>query len=235
MSIGVPLGSQAFSSMGLFLGLSPEALEEVLVLARLRNLPEDTRIFAQGTPAERAHVLIEGNVRILQIGSDGAQVVIRFITPGETFGTVALFTDHRYPAEAVAASDSIEVSWSESDLLSLMERHPQISMNILKIVGGRLQEAQERLRELSTQRVERRVAHALLRLARQAGQCTANGTAIDFPLRRKDVAEIAGTTLHTASRVLTGWERAGLLISDNQRLTIRKPLEIGRIAEDPAN
>jgi CRP-like cAMP-binding protein len=83
-------------------------------------------------------------------------------------------------------------------------------MNVIRIIGTRLKDVQERVRELSTQRVEQRVARAVLRLARQAGHSTVDGTAIEFPLRRKDVADISGTTLHTASRILTAWEKAGL-------------------------
>jgi CRP-like cAMP-binding protein len=71
-----------------------------------------------------------------------------------------------------------------------------------------------------------------LRLIGQAGHKTTDGTAIEIPLRRKDVADISGTTLHSASRILTAWEKAGLLVSRNQRLTIRKPSEIQRIADD---
>ena len=106
--------------------------------------------------------------------------------------------------------NSIVASWSEDDLLGLMNRHPQIAMNVIRIIGTRLKDVQERVRELSTQRVEQRVARAVLRLARQAGHSTVDGTAIEFPLRRKDVADISGTTLHTASRILTAWEKAGL-------------------------
>ena len=60
-------------------------------------------------------------------------------------------------------------------------------------------------------------------------------TEIEFPLRRKDLAEISGTTLHTVSRILTAWEKAGLLASDHRRLTIRSPMQIQRIARDPAS
>ena len=138
-------------------------------------------------------------MRISQSGSDGAEVVIRFICPGEMFGTVALFTDGSYPADATALVETLEVSWSEPELLDLMTRHPQIAINAIRIVGRRLQEVQNRVRELATQRAERRVAHALTRLARQCGHSTMAGTAIGLPLRRKDVADIAGTTLCTAS------------------------------------
>jgi CRP-like cAMP-binding protein len=231
MNSGAALPPEALASMELFLGLLPAARQEVLASARVRRLSRGVRIFNQGDADVRAHALLEGSVRISQSGSDGEQIVVRLIAPGEMFGTVALFTDHRYPADAEAITDAREANWSEGDLLALMQRHPQIAINALKIVGERLQEAQNRVRELSTQRVEQRVAHGILRLARQAGRKTEDGTAITFPLRRKDVADICGTTLYSASRVLTAWEKAGWLVTRDRHLTIRRPFEIQRIAE----
>lgn len=218
--------------MELFRGLPNTALDTVTAVARVRRLVKGLRIFSQGDAGVRAHALIQGGVRISQSGSDGAQVVIRFIGPGEIFGAVSLFTDGHYPADAVTMSETLEASWSEAELLELMARFPQIAINVIHIIGKRLQEVQERVRELATQRADRRVAHAVLRLARQAGHSTVDGTAIEFPLRRKDVADISGTTLHTASRILTAWEKAGLLVTNNQHLTIRQPAELLRIAED---
>jgi CRP-like cAMP-binding protein len=235
MNTGAHLVPQALAALELFHGLSPPALGDVMAYARVRHLAKDTRIFDQGDPGVRAHALIDGGVRISQSGSDGAQIVMRFIGPGEMFGTVALFTDGRYPADAVALGDSLEASWSEAELFELMGRHPQIAINVIRVIGQRLQEVQDRLREVSTQRVEQRVAHAVLRLAGQAGHRTIDGTAIEFPLRRRDVADMSGTTLYTASRILTGWEKAGFLVSRSQRLTIRQPSEILRIAEDSAH
>jgi CRP-like cAMP-binding protein len=223
---------EALAAMELFHGLPRPALETVAAAARLRRLPKDLRIFSQGDDGVRAHAVIEGSVRITQSGRDGAQVIVRFIGPGEMFGTVALFTDGLYPADAATLTETLEASWSEAELLDLMTIYPLIAINVIRIIGKRLQEVQERVREFATQSAERRVAHTVLRLAHQAGHSTIDGTAIDFPLRRKDVADIAGTTLHTASRILTAWEKAGLLASHNQHLTIRQPAQILRIAED---
>ncbi len=218
--------------MELFRELPAAALDAVAAAARVRQLPKDFLIFSQGDEGARAHAVIEGGVRIAQSGSDGAQAVMRFIGPGEMFGTVALFTDGRYPADAITVSETLEASWSEAELRELIARYPQIAINVIRIIGMRLQDVQNRVRELATQRAERRVAYALLRLANQAGLGTAEGMTIRFPLRRKDVADISGTTLHTASRILTAWEKAGLLVTRNQRLTIRHPAELLRIAED---
>lgn len=199
---------QSLAAVDLFLGLPLSVLEIVASAARSRRAQSGTQIFNQGDESVRAHAVLEGSVRISQSGSDGAQVVVRFIGPGELFGAVALFTDRRYPADATALEETVEVSWSEAELLDLMTSHPQIAINAIRIIGHRLQEMQNRTRELATQRAEQRIAHALMRLARQSGGGAPTGTAIPFPLRRKDVADVAGTTLHTASRILTGWERA---------------------------
>jgi len=227
-----PLAPHTLAVMELFGGLPPSALEGVAALARVRCLPKDLRIFSQGDDGVRAHAVIEGGVRIAQSGRDGAQVIIRFIGPGEMFGTVALFTDGRYPADAITIAETLEASWSEAELLKLIHLHPQIGVNLIRIIGKRLQEVQERVRELATQSAERRVAHAVLRLAHQSGRTTFDGVAIEFPLRRRDLADIAGTTLHTASRILTAWEKAGFLATHRQSLTLRQPSEISRIAED---
>jgi CRP-like cAMP-binding protein len=235
MPANPPIPPQALAATDLFAGLPAPVLEIVAGIARQRKVASGARIFNQGDENVRAHVVVEGGVRISQTGSDGAQMVVRFIGPGEMFGTVALFTDGRYPADAIALQETLEASWSEAELLDLMARYPQIAMNVVRIVGKRLQEVQNRMRELATQRAEQRIAHALLRLARQSGDPGAADRPIAFPLRRKDIADIAGTTLHTASRVLTGWEKAGLLVSKRRRLTVRNFPELQRIAEDATN
>jgi CRP-like cAMP-binding protein len=220
------------AGMELFEGATPAAWQAAIATARVRRVTRSARIFNQGDADARAHVLIEGAVRISQSGSDGSQILVRLIAPGEMFGTVALFTDRHYPADAEAMTDSLEASWSEAELLRLMRADPEIAVNALKIVGRRMQEAQNRLRELAGQPVEQRIAHVIVRLVRQVGRKTEDGTAILFPLRRKDIADTCGTTLYSVSRVLTAWEKAGWLRSRDRQLTIRKPNEIRRIAEN---
>lgn len=93
MTADAQLSLETLAAMELFQGLPRSALETIAAAARLRRLPKDLRIFSQGDDSMRAHAVIEGAVRIAQSGSDGAQIIIRFIEPGEMFGTVALFTD----------------------------------------------------------------------------------------------------------------------------------------------
>ncbi len=218
--------------MRLFAGLDAAALAEVIRSAQTRRVAKGGTVFKQGDPAVTCHALIDGRLKLVQTGADGQQVVVRFIGPGETFGTVAVFTGAAFPVDAVAMADCVEVFWSKAIMTDLMLRHPRIALNALGVVGGRLQEVQNRLREVSTERVERRVAHALLRLVRQAGRRVEGGVEITFPLTRQDVAEMTGTTLHTVSRILSAWEAQGLVESSRQQVVIRQPHRLVAIAED---
>src|SRR5215472_14746846 len=131
MTTSAPLSRDTLAAIELFSGPSREALDEAMVPARSRDLAKDTRIFDQGDCAERAHALVDGSVRIAQSGPDGEQVLIRLIGLGEMFGTAALFVDRQYPADAIAITDSLEISWREAELRSLIERHPTIATNII--------------------------------------------------------------------------------------------------------
>ena len=84
----------AIAALELFHGLPPAALDQVIARARIQTLPRGARLFNQGEPVERAHVLLSGAVRIAQTGADGGEIVIRFIGPGELFGTFAIWTAH---------------------------------------------------------------------------------------------------------------------------------------------
>ncbi|MFV0476374.1 MAG: Crp/Fnr family transcriptional regulator [Parahaliea sp.] len=221
------------TKLDLFADLEPEALTVICRVTRLIRLHRDERIFSQGELAKCAYALLEGGVRIVQTGADGGQSINRFIAPGEIFGVVPLFTDHRYPADAIALGPSLILCWHEQDLLILVERFPRIAINMIRIIGARLNLAQHRTHELATQRAGQRIAHTLLRLCEQMGSQVDNvTTAIDIPLRRKDLAEISGTTLHTASRTLSAWEKAGYLLSCEQRLLICNRTAIENIANE---
>ena len=219
----------------LFRSLPDGAIESVRAAMHIEHAPKDAVICGQGQRVDRACALAAGSLRIVQTGSDGGQTIVRFIRPGEMFGTLPLFTDHRCPADAIAAEASTVLTWSERSLLELMTRHPPIAHNVIQVLGTRMAQLQERLRELTTQRVEQRIAHAVLRLARQYGNEVRGRITIDVPLRRKDLADFAGTTLHTASRVVSAWEKAGLLVSSGQRLVIHNLAAINKLAESCAD
>src|SRR3546814_20159612 len=119
--------------------------------------------------------LLAGGVRITQSGSDGEEILVRFIGPSEIFGCVPVLTDGLYPADATAIVDAIELSWDPADPLAPMQRHSRISLNMIATVGRRLGDAQERKRDLAAQSAARRIQRPLRRRMNQAGSPNAVG------------------------------------------------------------
>lgn len=225
-------GVHEVGAIDVFAGFSAPQLEDCARGASRRHLAKGQLVFHQGGKPARFHALLSGWVRILQTGPDGGLSIIRFVGPGEIFGAFALFAEQGYPADATAAVDARELSWSESQLRELIERYPRIAMNLVGVAARRLSELQERFREVSTQCAEQRVANALLRISRTRDSIR-NQTPVEIPLplTRKDVAALSATTLHTASRVMAAWERRGILISAGRLMSIVLPTELARIGE----
>jgi CRP-like cAMP-binding protein len=218
----------------LFANLGSADLDTILKHARSARYPKDTAVFEQGEDAQSFFVLLHGHVRAMKTTPEGQQVAVRYVGPGDVFGVAAAIGMNRYPATATAVVDSVVLVWPSSVWLDLASRFPALAMNALQTIGGRLQDAHTRVIEMSTEQVEQRIAHALLRLAKQAGRKIEDGIEIEFPISRQDVAEMTGTTLHTVSRTLSGWEHNGLIESGRQRIVIRDAHRLFLLAEGRA-
>ncbi len=218
--------------VSLFHGLDSGQLGEIAAAAGHVVKNPGQRFFAQGDPACRLFVMLQGRVKVSQITPEGHQIVVRYAGEGESFGCVSLYGAREYPATGEAVTPSEALSWSREAMEGLMSRNPVIALNALRVLGRELFDIRSRYRELATERVERRIARALLRLVRQAGRKIDTGVLIDFPVSRQDLGELTGTTLHTVSRILSGWEQKEIIASARRRIVIRRPHALVSIAED---
>lgn len=217
----------------LFDGLSDDDLAAVARAAWNRSVNAGSFFFYQGDPARHMYVLTAGRVRLSQVTPEGHQVIMRFIGPGEGFAIIAALSHMKYPVSAEAVERSEALYWDGATIAHLIEEHcPHLGVNAMNLLASRVREFQDRIRELSTERVERRIARTLLRLARQAGRKVEGGVLLDLPLSRQDLAEMAGTTIYTVSRTLSSWEQNGLIETGRERVLIRSPHDLVVIAED---
>src|SRR5574339_216858 len=196
-----------------------------------RSIEEGEFFFFQGDPADYLYVLISGRAKLMQTNPAGQQVNLRTINEWQMFGALGAVRDGAtYPASAQALENCTALAVKSDYLRELMQTRPYLSFDLMKLMTGYIQEMQERYRELATEKVERRIARALLRLAAQMGVKMEGG--IELAFTRQDLAEISGTTLYTVSRVLSDWERQGLVEAGRERVLIRNPHGVVRIAEE---
>lgn len=218
---------------GLFQGISPAGVERAFASGVLRSVEEGGFFFMQGDPASHAYVLLSGRVKMVQITPSGQQITLRIMTSGQTFGGIAILQPQAgYPATSQAEDDSAAIVWDTACLRELAKTEPSISLNAMQLMHGYITELQERQQSLVTGRVEQRIARILLKLASESGKKVQDGVLINIPLTRQDVAEMSGTTLFTVSRTLNEWERGGLLKIGREKVIIREPHGLVKIADD---
>jgi CRP/FNR family transcriptional regulator, nitrogen oxide reductase regulator len=227
----MPLDTQLIAGLPAFQGVQPEDLAQILAEARSALFAKGALVFEQGAPADSFFLLLNGRVRAYRLTPDGQQIVVRFVGPGDMFGIAQAIGAAAYPANASAVVDSVVIVWPAAAWQRLVTRFPGLALNTMHTLGGRLQEANQRLTEAATKEVKSRVAHTLLRLVQQAGRKTEAGVLIDFPITRQDIAEMSNTTLHTVSRIMSAWEQEGLVESGRQRVLVRDTERILAIAE----
>ena len=216
--------------MIVFQNVTDEDLEQITHNSLTRSVEEDGYFFFQGDPADYLYVLIHGQVKLLQTNRAGHQVNLRTIYPWQMFGALGAVRDNaKYPATAQALENSTVLAIKGLFLREMMKTRPYLSLDLMSLMTNYIQEMQSRYRELATERVEQRIARALLRLTSQGGRRSGKG--IELAYSRQDLAEISGTTLYTVSRVLADWERQDLVRAGRGRVMITNPHELVRIAE----
>ncbi len=218
-------------SLSLFDKIEDADLDKLLVHATSRRVPLGEVIFEQGDAASSFFLLLHGRLKVTQITEDGQQIIVRMVHPGDLFGIARALQRQDYPGTATAAAESVALSWPMDLWPQFIDQNPRLAVTAMQTIGQRLEEAHTRIREISTQEVERRVAHAVLRLGIQAGKKVEGGVRIDFPISRQDIAEMTGTTLHTVSRILSAWEAKGLVEGGRQKLVILNPVGLNKLAE----
>jgi CRP/FNR family transcriptional regulator len=173
------------------------------------HFEREATIFHQGDSCDRIWLLQAGEVKIVHQELDGREVILEVMSAGEAFGGTVLFMD-THPATAVALTPVETVSFSRETYTRLLDHHPAVARRLIRMLGGRLHSLMG-LQILAGERVERRMAHILVKLADRVGRSDPDGLLLTIPLSRQDLADMTGTTLETAIRTLSRFHTQGWL------------------------
>ncbi len=209
----------------IFSSLNDDELGELANLAIERSFVPNEFIFWDGDAPDWFYIVAEGKVKVLKHSSLGKEFIIAFFGPGEMFGEVAVFENMPYPASAQAIAETKVVGIKREDFLSFLANRPQVALRIVNILGGRLRDAQSRLRDLAGERVEQRLASVLLMLSAKLG--------LTLPFTRQEIADMAGTTTETAIRVMSHLKDRGIIRSVRGKVIILDEEKLRLLSEGP--
>ena len=220
----------ALKSNPLFAGLPAREVEALAGAASEDVYRPREYVFMEGDPPSWLCLVMSGRVRIVRHSRTGKDVVLELLGPGEIFGGVAVIEKRPYPAAAQAVERTTVLRIPAAALTAASQRHPDIIKEMALMIGRRLREAHDSVKSLSVDAVEARLAAALLRLAARDGAPTRAGLALPFHLTRQSLADMTGTTVETAIRVVSRWLKARLVVDEGGRLVIADKGALAEIA-----
>ncbi len=217
-----------FTAVPLFQCLKPEERRLLAPVCRAVGYEKGEEIFREGAPAEDLCFVVLGRVKVVKAGPD-RDVILGLFGPGEPVGAVAVFEGGRFPASAFALEPSTVLRVPERAFFAAIDAHPEMTRSLLQGLMVRQFEITRRLADLSAP-VERRIARLLLTLASRMGRTASGHVEIPLALSRLEIAELTGTTVETAIRVMSRWGKEDLVVTTPDGFVVHDEAALKQIA-----
>ncbi|MBM4339878.1 MAG: Crp/Fnr family transcriptional regulator [Deltaproteobacteria bacterium] len=211
----------------LFAGLKDEDLKRVRAIATLRQVVKKEVLFSEGEEARGFYVILSGKVKLYKISSEGKEQILHVVSAPDAFAEAALFLEGSYPAFAESLSDSQLLYIPKRDFIQLIERNPQLSINMIVSLSHYLRRFASLIEELSLKEVSSRIAKYLLDLSVKLSKEGKNPKEVELDLSKTQLASKLGTISETFSRTLGKMKGKGVIDVQGNKIVIldRESLE----------
>jgi CRP/FNR family transcriptional regulator len=206
----------------IFTGINEDGLSKISPFFKKVNFKNDQFIFMEGDPSDWLYVVSTKKVKIFKHTQSGKDVIVEMKSPGEMFCCAAVLDKKPYPESAQSKGASSAIKIRRRDLLKLIDMYPVLKAGIAMYLNEKLTDAYEMLQQLSTEIVARRIAAILLKLSEKAGVEDSDYRKIDFPLTRKEIAEMVGSSTETCIRTMSMFQKKGMVKSSKSSILVNE-------------
>jgi CRP/FNR family transcriptional regulator, nitrogen oxide reductase regulator len=216
-----PSNLAVLRSCSMFNALSAEDIDALVHVSFAAYAERGEMIWLAGAPSEYLAVAGAGFVKMTKSTPTGQEVAVELLGPGQCFGLFAALEGRPFPLNAVAVTNCWYLKIPVRDFLPIYQRSTSFKDQLIRSIAPRLRRAHDMMGRLSSGRVEERIAAVLFMLADSYGSPLNDGRIrIEVPLTRQDMSEMAGTTVETTIRILSRWQKEGLVCTDHHIVTI---------------
>ena len=203
-------------------GLAPPEIKAVLDAAAQREYLANSVVTNQGHPGEHVFLLLSGRARFFVITPDGQKTVLFWLPPGEIFGGAAMLAKpFAYVTSAETVRSSRVLVWDRATIRGLTARYPRLLENALLIAFDYLVMCRALHVSLTCHNARQRLASVLVNLADGIGHPVTGG--VELNVNNEELANEANVTPFTASRLLSEWQRSGVVVKNRGRVLLRSP------------
>ena len=202
-----------------------EDLEEAGVRAAERVFRAKDLIFAPGDPDGQLYFLLEGTVRLYKIYGEYKEATVALLKDRGVFGEVSLGEGSRQRCFAETVTGARVVVVRKRVLVEAIKRHPTFATKLLFSFSDRLRQSDEAIESLLSREVSARLARLLLNLGERFGETNGSGTVLNLRLTHQDLANMIVSTREAVSKVMSEFQRVGLIEVRNRRIRLSPQLE----------
>jgi CRP/FNR family cyclic AMP-dependent transcriptional regulator len=189
-------------------------------------------IFDEGDPANYFHVLTRGAVKCVKSSQGGKEAVLKVLLPGDLFCCeAAVFDGKPHPGCAQPMGPVTVLKIPKQAYLKLLKTNPAAAIEVIKYLGGRLNEAQETSKTFALERADQRIASLLVKLAERTGRSSVEGIVLTLKINRQDIADMTGLAVETTIRTISKLTRKRLIAKSGRSLVIRDLKGLKSLAE----
>jgi len=216
-------------SAPLFSALSDEEAASLRASMTLVKVTKGHTLFKEGEEGDRLYVVLDGKLKLGKSSPDGRENLQEILGPGEMFGELSLFDPEPRTATATAVTDAKLLALAHDQVIGLVARHPQASLELLRRLAQRLRKSNEILADLVFADVPGRVAKAIIDLGARFGQQKDDGLHVNHDLTQEELAQLVGASRETVNKALAdfasrGWVRLeprAVVVLDYERIAKR--------------
>ena len=211
----------------LFAGLKEEDLKRIRAIASLKKVEKKEILFSDGEEARGFYVILSGKIKLYKVSPEGKEQILHIVSAPDAFAEAALFLEGSYPAFAEALTDCQLLFFPKRDFIQLIEKNPQLSINMIVTLSHYLKRFTSLIEELSLKEVSSRVAKYLMDLSLKLSKEGKSPKEVELDLSKTQLALKLGTISETLSRTLAKMKAKGIIEVKKNRIFIlnREALE----------
>lgn len=210
--------------VAIFASLSSDEIEKIVAYTTRRKYAKNTVIVTEGDTNQSLYVIVSGRAKVFVTDSEGREMILRLLGPGESFGELALLDDAPRSASVMTTEPTELLILSRPDFERCVLDHPRAAVGIIRALTARIRSLTDDVRALGLLDVYGRISKTLVQLAEDRD----GKLVITQRLTHQDIASMVGSSREMVTRILKELTVGGYLTVGSGQITINKRLPAGR-------
>ena len=208
------------STVSIFSELDQDSLDEVKKISTERKYPKGSMIILEEEYGDKLFIVKDGTVKITRVNDEGKEVILALLGSSEIFGEMAILDGESRSANVLAQENCVLVVISSEDFIRILKSNFKVSFGLMSELAKKIRKSDLQIEALSLSDAEHRIGVSILSLAEDMGVIRNGKVTIQNLPFQQDIANMAGTSRETVSRVMKTFEDRNLILKEGHTVII---------------